>query len=935
MMLPNRSPSSLGAFRAITVCAVLLGAVLFCGLSRAQTPPSGGPPVPNSAAATPTNGPERPLSTVVVTGTSIQSAQAAAYESAPIAIITGEDIKRAGVANVEDYFQTQPNFVLSGQSSYSNTTAQSGYTGTQIGGTTLNLRGIGPQYTLVLVNGRRFQAEDPANLDLIPLDAIDRIEVLKSGASAVYGSDAVAGVVNIITKRSADGWSVGTYYGESGEHDDNTTRSSVSWGTSSDQLNFFAVAEYYARDGITAADRPLSADPDLSRFNPGFNYQPFAYSSLAQIILPNGTGPLVLDQTRFTCGDYSRNPADYTLLNPHLYATSCDARINDDERSLINPQRKATFFADTDYKLTNNLSLYADFDFARSLTHSVAMDYGVDGFGDPNAPAPRGGLTPIPANYYWNPFGVAIQDVTYGVPEGGPQTQDIDSTAWRVNLGLKGALGKINYDVGGAVYNDYANLFAYNLPTNAGLYAAETRPGPLAVNLFCNDCNTPAQIAGIMGGASTQDWEQMYLLNAHAYAPVLTLPSGDINLALGAEFQRDTYEVLPAQFILDYGLNDTEESAADASRRYLAGYAEVQLPVFGNSFTFPGAASLGIDAAVRYQDIQIAGSRTDPTISVRWEPIADTLALRGSYGTSFRAPPLQDVYGSTTTEVITLINPKTGLSQDYQVVTGANSTLKPETSTYETYGIAFTPQGALHGLTATVDRWIINQKNIVILTSPQLVLEGIQPGSTFTAPNGEPGLVSLYMNAAGQKVNGIDADIDYRFRTERAGVFDLRIAGTYLNSFKVDDATGAGYVQYAGNTALASSLASVTGLPKVRYLLTGSWTYGALTANYLIHYSSSYLDPTIPPDVEVPSYMTQDVQFNIDCGHLAQASSWWSGVTFTLGVNDLTQARVPIFYAGPSGGGLLADGYDTSIVDPVGRFFYASVKISFSRHHGE
>ena len=219
-MLSNRSSLSIGAFRTITVCAVLLGVLMtICGPAHAQTQPqtptaSAGPPAPNGQPGGPTNGPER-LSTVVVTGTSIQSAQAAAYESAPIAIITGEDIQRAGVANIEDYFQTQPNFVLSGQSSYSNTTAASGLNGTQIGGTTLNLRGIGPQYTLVLVNGRRFQAEDPANLDLIPLDAIDRIEVLKSGASAVYGSDAVAGVVNIITKRSADGWSVGTYYGES------------------------------------------------------------------------------------------------------------------------------------------------------------------------------------------------------------------------------------------------------------------------------------------------------------------------------------------------------------------------------------------------------------------------------------------------------------------------------------------------------------------------------------------------------------------------------------------------------------------------------------------------------------------------------------------------------------------------------------------------
>ena len=161
----------------------------------------------------------------------------------------------------------------------------------------MNLRGLGPQYTLVLLNGRRFQAEDPANIDLIPVDAIERVEVLKSGASAVYGSDAVAGVVNIITKHNADGFSFDGYYGQSGQGDDQTRRFSASWGTSTDAMNFFIVGEYSGRAGLTQGQRSLSANPDLSRFNSGFDYQTFSYSSLAQTILPNGTGPLRSEPT--------------------------------------------------------------------------------------------------------------------------------------------------------------------------------------------------------------------------------------------------------------------------------------------------------------------------------------------------------------------------------------------------------------------------------------------------------------------------------------------------------------------------------------------------------------------------------------------------------------------------------------------------------------
>jgi iron complex outermembrane receptor protein len=411
------------------------------GSSAAPVSPDVGPP---GAEASPAD----TLTTIVVTGTSIH-ADSAAYQSAPVSVITSEAIQHSGATNIEQYFQTQPAFVLSGQSSYSNTGSSTGADGTSIGGTTLNLRGIGPQYTLILVNGRRFQSEDPANLDLIPMEAIDRVEILKSGASAIYGSDAVAGVVNIITKKTADGLSFDGQYGESGRGDSETSHLSVSWGKSSDQLNFFATAEYYKREGLTRGQRSISANPDLSRFDSSLPYQVYPYSSPAQIFLPDGTGPLWLDPSRFGCGSYSRNPADYVTVNPHLYANSCGARLNEDRQSLINPQRKGTAFASIDYTFDNGPTLYADFDFARSLSETIGTLYGTDGFGDPACTGRACPLSPIPASNYWNPFGVAIQDVTYGLPEIGPQTLHIDTTAWRLNTGIKGAVGKVQYDVGG------------------------------------------------------------------------------------------------------------------------------------------------------------------------------------------------------------------------------------------------------------------------------------------------------------------------------------------------------------------------------------------------------------------------------------------------------------------------------------------------------
>lgn len=906
--------------------------VILCGpkIARAQSRENAGAAAAISADRGPPLDSADPLATIVVTGTSIQSSDSAAQRSSPVTVITSEEIRNSGAANLETYFQSQPSFVLSGQSSYTNAGGGSGANGTTLGATTLNLRAIGPQYTLTLLNGRRFQAEDPANIDLIPLDAIDHVEILKSGASSVYGSDAVAGVVNIITKKTSAGLNIDGYYGESGQGDNGTSRFSASWGTSTEQLNVFVVAEYYKRNGLTQGQRSLSADPDLSRFNSNFNYAPFSYSSLAQIYLPDGTGPLVLNQSKYSCGGYSRNPADYVALNPHAYATSCDVQYDEDKKSLINAQRKGTFLAALDYKFSDKLTLYADIDLARSLVTSTGLLFGADGYGDVYSPL---NLSPIPASNYWNPFGVPVTAVTYGFPEAGPQIDDVDSSTGRINLGLKGTLGRIHYDVGGSYYYSYGNALDFNMPTNPGLYAAEQRPGPLSINLFCNVCNTAAQIAGVFSGTSRQDWQESALLNAHASAPAFTLPAGDVNVAAGVEYQRDAYIVQPSEALLTHYFTDDSETAVSAGRRYSSAYLEGQLPVFGSNFSLPAVASLAFDVAARYENIQSVGSRTDPTVSVRWEPIAENIALRASYGTSFRAPSLTSIDAPTNIfGGVALINPATGQYQDYTVVTGGNPNLKPETATYTNFGVVLTPR-FLTGLTFQVDRWFINQKNIVIFTSPQLVLEGVQPGSTFTTANGRPGINSLFVNAAGQQLNGTDVDFDYRLHTESAGLFDVRLAGTYLNSFKVNDDTGAGFVQYAGSTALASSLPSVTGLPKLRFLGQVNWAYRAVSATYLMHFTGSYMDPTIPGGVQVDRYITHDIQLTLDCAKLVSENSWLSPVKLTVGVNDLTYAKVPIFYAGPGGGGYSANGYDTSIVNPTGRFFYAALHVSLPRHH--
>ena len=851
-----------------------------------------------------------PLQTITITGTHIALPSASDYAARPVDVVTATDIAQTGETTVEGFLTTRPEFVTAlDNTSVSND--DNGLSARRLGVNQLDLRGVGAQYTLVLVNGQRFAGVDPTNVAAIPVSAIQRIEVLKDGASAIYGSDAVAGVVNIILKSGDVAPTLEVEQGVATQGGAYTGRYSLSGGTIGDKLSVFGTIEVLTRDGLDRNDRSITANPDFRRFDPNYPYTSALYVNPAQILLPNSNTFITLDQTRFGPGSISLNPADYTPFNQDLWITTGAFAQDWGMQSIVDSDRKISGALNSTYRVSDRVKLYGDLIYTYDRPEFQSAAFGVDFNGDPNGNIVFG---PYPANGYWNPFHEALLNVFYNLPELGRTAQEVSFSTVRLNLGVQADVGRGVLDVGGAYFLEHGNMDALNYYSNTGMEAAITRPGPAAMNPFCNDCNTPEQIAGIRADWSSVTDNRLIIGNINYSAPLVSLPAGELYLAAGGEARQEALTQTPSANVTAHDVYFIAESPVDVRRTTLAAFAEINLPIFGDKFQYPALEKLSLSAAVRYEHIEEVGGTTNPNVSLRWEPIGDQLVVRGSYGTSFRAPPLEELTAAPTVLPEIYNNPQTGVPTIYRVYQGGNPNLKPETGTYYNVGLVITPS-RLRGLALSVDNWWLYQKELIFQPDPLNVLNGLSPG-TVDYNTSPASIIAPYQNANGRKVNGTDFNAMYTTGSTRYGVFNFSVYGTYLYNYLFNASVGTGYTQYAGNT---DNNVIYGGLPKLRGGLQINWQGGAWQANYTIRYWGAYENSQEIVDQSVDRYVTNNIQLGWSA---SDHSSWWVP-SVAIGVKDLFQAHVPFFYF-PSYG-IFNTGYDRTIVDPTGRFIYLRV----------
>ncbi|MGE5105711.1 MAG: TonB-dependent receptor [Betaproteobacteria bacterium] len=859
---------------------------------------------------------------IEVTGSNIPRTD---IESAlPIQIITREEIERSGSVTVAELMSKVSANVLEQNDQLSISTFR------PPGLSSVNLRGIGSGDTLVLVNGRRVAnyAFDGSAVDVnsIPLAAVERVEILKDGASAIYGTDAVAGVVNFILRRDYKGFEI-TGFGSWPEHGGGEQyQAFVSTGfgdLAKNKYNVFATAAYQKDEPLMATERAFSRTayrPEEGLFQlpplpfPANIYYPptnrlynpsFASGCAPPHSLPHTSGSAPGD----ACGiDY----ITYSMIVPQVERTAVYGR--------------GTLQASADHQLFAEVA-YADNRLTISKDPSPILS-----FVNPNNVIIR---YPAGGPFYPTEFAAANGlsgdlDLLFHTAPLGPRINQVDTSAWRSVLGADGVLAGWDYsaaltysrnDQSDSLVSGYVSLTRLNEAMATGLVNPFGPSDPQGDALFAT-----TQVGGETHTAKGTTLDFLVKGSRETVA----LPGGPLALAVGAEARRERLANDYTALVTSGDIAGVQVAlqSADGSRSAQALFVEASVP-FAKGFE--------AQVAVRYDHYGDFGSTWNPKLALRWQPVR-SLLLRTSWSTGFRAPPLYDLY--TPQERTFLFGfkdplrcPVTDATRDCSgvpAVVGGNPGLQPETSEQFNAGVVWEP---LAGLSISVDYWKIAKYDLIGALAPETIFDNfvlyaptnIVRGPVDTQNPELPGPISNVIltnqNLGNLKTSGVDVDIAWRGPATGIGRLSFALNGTYITEWKMQP-DGATY-----ESALGRNAASVPGpFPRWKHYAALDWQYGAWGVTLAETFQSGYVDTNdfndfpaglpAPPPRRVSSYEIWDLQAR------------YSGLRNTrivMGIRNLLD-RAPPFTNQPF---TTQVGYDPNYADPRGRTFYASVTFTF------
>ncbi|CAN5535773.1 TonB-dependent receptor [soil metagenome] len=868
---------------------------------------------------------------LVVTGSNIRSD---APPWVPESIFSRENVERSGADSLGDFFRTLPQ--------------NSGPTFTEnqndslaAGGAAIALRGLSPDATLVLLNGRRLAPYPFAqngitafvDLNSIPLAAIRQIDILRDGASPIYGSDAIAGVVNVRFLEKFNGALINAGYGNTTDTDTGEYRASIVSGFTDEKRGFEAVviADYFHRNALFQSDRYFSESIDQTRqggrsflssvANPGTVFDPVTGEPLQ--VPADSNGMPAVDE--FTPG---RNRFDRAPFQPLVPET---------ERYGVYTRLKGP--------LNANVDLFAEFGYRRVNTTQQL------------APAPIEGdieNISVPATNPFNPFG---DDVIfrYRVTEAGPRIDDITTDAYRVVAGTNIRLpGSWNLE-SAFLYSesDTEDRTANNLSRSA-VIAALNDPNPAtAFNVFGagNDINNPDTIDSLLVTTTRTGESRILGGDIKLDGTLFKLPAGQLAAAVGFEYRYEQLDDHFDPFATSGGVIDLNSTSARGSRNVIGGFAEFYAPIISPEMEIPGVDRLEAQVAVRGDGYSDFGSTVNPKVGLAWRPGPDWVLLRASYSTGFRAPSLvQSSTGSLTfsqelqdtTRFVVTGNPEDE-SSSIQLLSGGNPDLDAEESENFSAGLVFTPP-MIPGLTFSADFFRIEVDNSVASLDPQFILnnESDFPGLVVRAPAsandqalGIPGDVLLvntqFQNLGFVKVQGFDAALEYLTPATSLGKFSLRLDAAFIDS----------YEQQAGAAEPVRELAGSYLRPRVRGRAQLGWRFGGLETVGTFNYTDSYEDATADRTVAYSTTFDALVEYRFadntglsaapsepndkktvaEPAGSAARSDWLSGLALRAGVLN-------IFDDAPPFANNVA-GYPVGLEDPRQRFVFFGIEKKF------
>jgi iron complex outermembrane recepter protein len=811
----------------------------------------------------------------------------------PVEVITREEIERKGVASTNDLLRS-----LSYMSSYNDELLSNSPNGT--GSATAGFRGLTGDQTVVLLNGRRLANYGfdgiYVNLNTIPIGAIQRVEVLKDGAAAIYGADAIAGVINFITRKNYQGFDVSGGYGVSSRGDGAETSASATVGFG-DTFNVMANLNIMKRDPLNNLDRERTRTVDFRRFGGGSQLSTFAPTG-------NFVDPATGLQSPFQpCADPALVVSPSPLTPAAAGSASCLWDFAPYRTTLFGTERVGGIVTGN-ARFSDALSAYAEVMFARSESSASA--------------APTPGVFTLPANSPANPRATAIQ--VRGRPlQAGPRVTDNTSDATRFVLGMQGTLAGIDYD--------FAVGQGKNKTTNkdSGYFLLDRMNAAIAGGAFnpFSVSNPQSVIDGISSSDSRQGETTHSFVDLGVRSELFAMQGGRASYAAGVNLGKEEIADIPGPNSRTGNVfGSIQQSEVVADRSLSAVYAELSLPLL---------KTMEVQLAARHDRYDGGTSSTTPKVALRLQPLPELL-LRASYSEGFKMPSLRNLAGGLDQSADSVqdfpgcaagsVPPASCPRLQYDRFSGGNPALKPEKAKSMTLGFQFEPSTAFR---VGLDYFIINKTDEVGLVLAQFVVDNVPyvPGATTTL-GGNP-LFSVTRNAGGtitsintsqgnlgeRKIAGWDLQAALRVPSPLGRVV-LEGSATYYDRYQYADQPGTPLFNRLGllNLPRWRSQAGIT--------LQTAWVDYNLTGNSRARFfdkaQSTAATPVAPTTATVGHFDTVDAAVSIKAV---------KHMRLTVGVRNIADREPPFSNNDPRTLGF------AQTDDIRGRTFYLNAGYSF------
>jgi len=899
------------------------------------------------------------LETVTVTGSRIRSVDV--ETSQPVFTMDKAAIRATGLTNVSD--------VLSRMTSMGTpdiTPQDTLSSGADAGGRYVDIRNLGSQRTLVLVNGRRWSTSLTGLTDVstIPVSMIERIDVLKDGASSIYGSDAIGGVVNIITKEKFDGAEANVYYGQNGKGDGQTQNYDFTWGHTSEKNSIIISGAWQQTKPMWDKERPET------RTGNGARHPDDGWSA---------TGPYGRIVSPYTKRQYVINHGETDsskLANYHLYNGNSNAdRYNSTQDMTFRAGTKLkNLFLQDKYQLTDNISLHGMADASVRDSSSQLAGY----------PFSSGGTgVVISGDNAYNPF--PGKDLSfYRRTVEMPRVTENHSKVYNVNVGAQGYFKLFDHDwTWDADYTYAQNKIHLSTTGNLDLNHAQAALGPTTMidgQLAC--ANAVDRSAGcvpwnILAGPGSTPQTVWNYVNYHESARQISstddytanvsgglfdMPgsAGTVSLALGIEHRGVKGSFRPDEYVAAGNTTDLAANATTGKYNTNEAYAELDVPLLRD---LPGAQELGLNIASRYSHYSNFGSTTNNKYSFRYRPLEDLL-VRGTWAQGFRAPTIDDLFGGPGQSFETFLDPcdnqfgaaasnsqvrarcaaagvpanyrqtdasgtpiknNTGTQTPVAFVSGSNPNLQPEKSITRTLGLVYSPH-YVQGLDLTVDYYDIYVKNLISSVNASQILNlcyvqndpsycgrftrsAVADPTTGLVVGSVNELNESLANLGSLKTAGYDIGIHYKLPETSFGRFRIASDSTYLTKYETVSGPG------ATPSNLVGFMDGDNAIYRLRSNLQVDWDFKQFGASWTVRYYSGLKDqcydntPGSYVECSSPNYtnpwwgtygMSQKGSVAFNDAQFRYTAPW-KGV-FTVGVNNIFNKKGPYYYSVPTSG---------------------------------